>query len=138
MMKVIYISDLIFKKYFLGTFMSFSGNKNYSPNYNSEPSSPENQNLGKRNSIEKIEKTPKINMNFNLTKFVWPKSRTLLSIISKMFGDKYINADQRGVLKELIIDRDPTLIQFLNEYEITSDHFKLYQNIISLSNERLK
>lgn len=74
--------------------------------------------------------------NLNLTSLVWPKSRTLLSIISKMYSEKYISAQQRGVLKEMIIDRDPTLSKYLNEYEITGDSLKMYQKIIDLSKIR--
>jgi hypothetical protein len=76
-------------------------------------------------------------MNINLTSCVWPKSRTLLSIISKMYSEKYITCDQRSILKEMIIDRDKTITMHLNEYEVSGDSIKLYQNIIKLADNRL-
>jgi hypothetical protein len=72
-------------------------------------------------------------LNINLTKYVWPKSRTLLSIISKMFIENYINEKQRGTLKELIMDHDERLLQILHDYEISGNCKKLYDDIKDLS-----
>jgi ribosomal protein L15E len=55
-----------------------------------------------------------------------------------MYNEKFINIEQRGFLKELIIDRDSNLIHFLNEYEVTNDCTKLYENIIKLSKNHLR
>jgi len=72
------------------------------------------------------------NSKFNLTNQVWPKTRTLLSICSKMFREKMISNDQRGVLKEMILDHNPNLITFLNVYESNNNYKMLYDNIIKL------
>lgn len=77
-------------------------------------------------------------INLHLTKFVWPKSRTLLSIISKMYKDNHINLEQRSVLKDMIIDHDKNLIEILNEYEISNDSKRLYENIIKISLQKLE
>jgi hypothetical protein len=76
-------------------------------------------------------------ININLTSVVWPKSRTLLSLVSKMYNEKYINSEQRGILKEMIIDRNQVLTKYLNEYEISGDSLSLYQKIVKLSEENL-
>lgn len=75
-----------------------------------------------------------INKNLNLTNKVWPKSRTFLSIISKMFNENYINDHQRGILKDMIMDHNPQLYNILEEYEIDGDSKKMYDNIIVLAN----
>lgn len=73
------------------------------------------------------------NLNKSLTNKVWPKSRTFLSIISKMFNDNYIDENQRGLLKEMIMDQNQYLDNILDEYEIDADSNKLYENIIALA-----
>ena len=73
--------------------------------------------------------------NINLTSAVWPKSRTLLSIISKMYKENIINAEQRCALKEMVIDRDSNLYKILISYEVTGDSNKMYQNILKLSKQ---
>jgi hypothetical protein len=112
--------------------MSFAGNS--SPRFNNRNSLTE-VNLNNFNTLN-----GEINrgMNINLTSCVWPKSRTLLSIISKMYSEKYITADQRSILKEMIIDRDKTLIMFLNDYEVSGDSLKMYEKIIQLSEQKLQ
>jgi len=74
------------------------------------------------------------NSNLNLTNKVWPKSRTFLSIISKMFNDNYIDEYQRGILKEMIMDHNQALNNILEEYEIDADSKNLYESIIQLAN----
>jgi hypothetical protein len=54
-----------------------------------------------------------------------------------MYNEKYINSEQRGILKEMIIDRNQMLTKCLNEYEISGDSLSLYQKIIKLSEEKL-
>jgi len=74
------------------------------------------------------------NPNLNLTNKVWPKSRTFLSIVSKMFNENYINEHQRGILKEMIMDHNQVLNKILEEYEMDADSQKLYESIIQLAN----
>ena len=76
----------------------------------------------------------------SLTQQVWvnffckfkPKSKMLLSIASKMFRENLISLDQRGVLKELILDQDQNLSQFLNIYESSRNYTSLCENICKL------
>lgn len=67
-----------------------------------------------------------------LTNRVWPKTRMLLAIASRMYKEKVINLEQRGKLKDLILDSDRRLETALNEYYLDSDRNLLYQNLISL------
>ena len=69
-----------------------------------------------------------------LTTHVWPKSRMLFAVVSKMTKEGLLNAAQRGVLKDLILDYDSRLLQCLNEYEISGDREKLYYNFLQISN----
>jgi hypothetical protein len=87
------------------------------------------------NEAEFRVKSTSSKLNINLTKSVWPKSRTLLSIVSKMYMENYINESQRGLLKEFIMDHDERLLQILHDYEISGDSVKLYDCIKSLSFE---
>ncbi len=41
-----------------------------------------------------------------LTTQVWPKSRMLFAVVSKMSKEGLLNEAQRGVLKDLILDYD--------------------------------
>ena len=45
-----------------------------------------------------------------LTTHVWPKSRMLFAVVSKMSKEGVLNAKQRGVLKDLILDYDSRLV----------------------------
>jgi hypothetical protein len=136
--------------YKVNTMMSFCGIKN-SMNASPEdslPSSPtfhpdkKRRNENKDKILSESEFYTKADsnnkLNINLTKFVWPKSRTLLSIISKMFLENYINEKQRGLLKELIMDHDESLLNILHEYEVGGNCIKLYECIKNLANEKLK
>lgn len=49
-----------------------------------------------------------------------------------MFSSNLINTFQRGLLKELIIDNDANLINYLSVYEEEGDIGKLYDSIIKL------
>ncbi|CDW78000.1 UNKNOWN [Stylonychia lemnae] len=69
-----------------------------------------------------------------LTTQVWPKSRMLFAIVSKMSKEGYLNEQQRGVLKDLILDYDQRLLTCLQEYEIGGDREKLYYNLIQIAN----
>lgn len=68
-----------------------------------------------------------------LTNRVWPKTRILLAIVSNMHKEKAINLDQRGKLKDLILDSDPRLHAALNEYYIDGNRNLLYRNLIRLT-----
>jgi hypothetical protein len=48
-----------------------------------------------------------------LTTHVWPKSRMLFAVVSKMSKEGVLNNKQRGILKDLILEYDPRLIQQL-------------------------
>lgn len=67
-----------------------------------------------------------------LTNRVWPKTRILLAIVSRMHKEKVIDLDQRGRLKDLILDSDPRLHQALNDYYIDNNRTNLYRNLINL------
>ena len=69
-----------------------------------------------------------------LTTHVWPKSRMLFAIVSKMCKEGYLNEGQRGILKDFILDYDQRLMSCLQEYEIGGDRDKLYYNLISIAN----
>lgn len=45
-----------------------------------------------------------------LTTHVWPKSRMLFAVVSKMSKEGVLNAKQRGVLKDLILEYDSRLV----------------------------
>lgn len=45
-----------------------------------------------------------------LTTHVWPKSRMLFAVVSKMSKEGLLNENQRGVLKDMILDYDARLI----------------------------
>jgi hypothetical protein len=120
------------------SFCGIRNSLNGSPE-DSLPSSPtfypgKKKGVGKENILNEAEFcTKESKLGVNLTKYVWPKSRTLLSIVSKMFVENIIDEHQRGCLKELIMDHDERLIQILQDYEIGGDYLRLYECIRSLS-----
>ena len=65
---------------------------------------------------------------------MWPKSRMLFAIVSKMFKEGVINEKQRGVLKDLILDHDSRLMSSLQNYESLGDKDKLYREFTDISN----
>lgn len=70
----------------------------------------------------------------SLTTHVWPKSRMLFAIVSKMSKEGVLaNDQQRGVLKDLILENDSKLMDCLAEYESQGDRQKLYQGFISIA-----
>ena len=110
---------------------------NIQENYNNYKHKKKNSNKSlthKNNYYKDLEEERSINSNSTLTNKVWPKSRTFLSIISKMFNECLINENQRGILKEMIMDHNKVLNNILDEYEIDADSKKLYENIIQLAN----
>lgn len=118
-----------------GSTMTFKQKHNSTvSNDGSVPSSPTFER--KREEIsdnEFLNKNVNSRKNINLTQTVWPKSKTLLSIVSKMFSDCYIDENQRGLLKEMIMDYDDNLMQILSDYEVSGDSNRLYECIIRLT-----
>eukprot|EP00347_Sterkiella_histriomuscorum_P022525 403338163 len=72
-----------------------------------------------------------------LTTHVWPKSRMLFAIVSKMSKEGFLNEQQRGILKDLILDYDSRLQTSLQDYEISGDRDKLYYNLINVANSSI-
>lgn len=64
---------------------------------------------------------------------MWPKSRMLFAIVSKMSKEGFLNAQQRGILKELILDYDTRLISCLKEYDKVGNKDKLYNNLLHIA-----
>lgn len=73
--------------------------------------------------------------NKMLTYHVWPKSRMMLSIVSRMLKENLLNSVQRGRLKDLILDADEGLVQVLYQYEMDGDRSKLYTSFLKLSSD---
>eukprot|EP00743_Colponemidia_sp_Colp-15_P006566 GILK01007074.1.p1 GENE.GILK01007074.1~~GILK01007074.1.p1 ORF type:complete len:395 (-),score=45.81 GILK01007074.1:158-1309(-) len=65
----------------------------------------------------------------HLTKDVWPTSRLLLAVVSRMFKEGLLDTTQRGHLKELILERDSRVLQCLREYEADGDRTKLFSTL---------
>ena len=65
-----------------------------------------------------------------LTGQVWPKSRMLFAIVSKMSKEGVLNSKQRGILKELILDYDSRLVACLSEYDRAGNKDKLYRSLL--------
>ena len=68
-----------------------------------------------------------------LTNHVWPKSRMLLAIVSRMYKEGKLDSISRGKLKDLIIDEDPRLLQSLQQYEMDGDRRVLYSSFLKLA-----
>ncbi len=49
-----------------------------------------------------------------------------------MYRENLITSDQRGILKELILDKNQHLNMYLSLYEINNNYQVLYDNIIKL------
>lgn len=64
-----------------------------------------------------------------LTTHVWPKSRMLFAIVSKMSKEGDIDEIQRGVLKDLILDNDPRIMVCLANYEADGQRDRLYSSM---------
>jgi hypothetical protein len=70
-----------------------------------------------------------------LTTHVWPKSRMLFSIVSKMGKEGALNEFQRGVLKDLILEYDNRLLSCLALYEQEGNRDKLYASMREIANQ---
>lgn len=72
--------------------------------------------------------------NNTLTTHVWPKSRMLFAIVSKMGKEGALTDYQRGQLKDLILENDNRLINCLALYEQEGDRNKLYASMREIAN----
>lgn len=68
-----------------------------------------------------------------LTYHVWPKSRMLLAIVSRMLKEGLLSPQQRGNLKNFILDENPKLLQCLQQYEMDGDRRQLYSSFLKLA-----
>lgn len=60
----------------------------------------------------------------------------LFAIVSKMSKEGVIsNEDQRGALKDMILEQDQSLMDCLADYESDGDRQKLYQGFIMIANQ---
>ena len=99
----------------------------------------QNPSLGVSNSNRMDPRDPFLNTRSNfftasqnqdkLTHNVWPKNRILLAIASRMHKEKFIDLEERGTLKDMIIAKDTRLHDILSDYYIDCDKNNLYRNI---------
>jgi hypothetical protein len=68
-----------------------------------------------------------------LTHTVWPKSRMLLAIITRMFKEGMLDQASKGRLKDLILDENASLIASLQAYETDGDRRQLYSSFVKLA-----
>ena len=68
-----------------------------------------------------------------LTYLVWPKSRMLLAIVSRMLKEGLLNPQQKGKLKDLILDEDAKMLQCLQQYEMDGNRKLLYSTFLKLA-----
>jgi hypothetical protein len=67
-----------------------------------------------------------------LTYHVWPKSRMLLAIVSRMLKEGLLTPEQKGKLKDLILDGDGKMMQALQQYEMDGNRRLLYSVFLKL------
>ena len=70
-----------------------------------------------------------------LTTHVWPKSRMLFAIVSKMNKEGDIDELQRGILKDLILEGDQRILNCLDQYEADGQRDKLYSVMTEIANQ---
>lgn len=68
-----------------------------------------------------------------LTYHVWPKSRMLLAIVSRMLKEGLLSPEQKGKLKDLILDEDSKMLQCLQQYEMDGNRKVLYSSFLKLA-----
>ena len=61
-----------------------------------------------------------------LTTHVWPKSRMLFAVVSKMSKEGVLTPEQRGILKDMILEYDSRLVSYLQEYDRLGNKDRLY------------
>jgi hypothetical protein len=62
---------------------------------------------------------------------VWPNPKLLLNIVKKMYRQRNITAEEKGILKERILRKDPVLEEALSKYEQDGEQENLFMNIKS-------
>ena len=72
-----------------------------------------------------------------LTTHVWPKSRMLFAIVSKMNKEGDIDELQRGILKDLILEHDPRIMNCLAQYEADGMRERLYSVMTEIANQTI-
>lgn len=68
-----------------------------------------------------------------LTKQVWPKSRMLFAVVSKMSKEGVLTSEQRGILKDLILAYDSRLVAILQEYDRIGNKERLYYQFLQIA-----
>ena len=68
-----------------------------------------------------------------LTYHVWPKSRMLLAIVSRMLKEGLLSSHQKGKLKDLILEEDARMLQCLQQYEMDGNRRLLYSSFLKLA-----
>lgn len=58
----------------------------------------------------------------------------LFAVVSKMSKEGVLNAKQRGVLKDLILEYDSRLVQCLQEYDRVGNKDRLYYHFLQIAN----
>ena len=70
------------------------------------------------------------NVNGILTTHVWPKSRMLFAVVSKMSKEGVLNNNQRGILKDMILEYDSRLVSCLQDYDRVGNKDRLYTQFV--------
>lgn len=64
---------------------------------------------------------------------MWPKSRMLFAVVSKMSKEGVLNTNQRGILKDMILEYDPRLVSVLQEYDRYGNKDRLYYQFLQIA-----
>jgi len=70
-----------------------------------------------------------------LTFHVWPKSRMLLSIVSRMLKEGLLSRRQKGRLKDLILEEDSHMLKCLQQYEMDGNRKQLYSSFLEIASQ---
>jgi hypothetical protein len=84
-------------------------------------------------ALENKQESNREGTNELLTYHVWPKSRMLLAIVSRMLKEGLLSDEQKGKLKDLILDEDPKMLQCLQQYEMDGNRKVLYSSFLKLA-----
>ena len=108
------------------------------PKWNFDDPNQQNLSLGIRRSSERSAAAAydgRTTHTNTLTTHVWPKSRMLFAIVSKMSKEGDINETQCGVLKDLILENDNRIMTCLANYESDGQRDRLYLSMKQIANE---
>ena len=64
---------------------------------------------------------------------MWPKSRMLFAVVSKMSKEGVLNNRQRGILKDMILEYDSRLVACLQEYDRVGNKDRLYYQFLQIA-----